>query len=344
MKYLLGSKNDFHEFINSISKEDKVGIVTHTDVDGIASGIFLQKILESKNLKINFMEFISQSAGILKSFLKKDFDYLFFTDWNADNYSEDLELLRKKGKVFIIDHHPLNENLKDKSGIIKTDSGYCSSHCLFDLAKKYFDTKPFEKLVCAAIIADYCFPDEKVFEFLKSIYPEIKKETIFESVPGKIGRTIDNALIYYKPDLKKVYDLILEENFSELKKANGIIENEIELWIEKFKNEAEYYPEKNLYFYYATPKYRIPRIIATKISSKDFPESTIIFLSDKESKKDHISINSRNQIGKIKLGEILRKCIGGFKDSTAGGHDKAAGGDFPKKYLPEFKKRLLEEL
>ena len=46
MKYLLGSKKDFHDFINLISKEDKVGIVTHTDVDGVVSGIFLQKILK----------------------------------------------------------------------------------------------------------------------------------------------------------------------------------------------------------------------------------------------------------------------------------------------------------
>jgi nanoRNase/pAp phosphatase (c-di-AMP/oligoRNAs hydrolase) len=44
------------------------------------------------------------------------------------------------------------------------------------------------------------------------------------------------------------------------------------------------------------------------------------------------------------LGEVLKKCIEGFEDSTAGGHDRAAGGDFPKKYLEEFKSRLIKEL
>lgn len=345
MDYLLGQPKDFHDFVNSISKEDKVGIITHTDVDGLISGIFLNKILESKKIKIDFMEFLNYGADVLKNIAeRKEYDKLFFTDWNTDNDEIGLNQLRKKGKVLVFDHHPLNEIIEDKKGIIKTESRYCSSHALFDLAKNYFNTKPFEKLVCATIIADYTFLDENVFNFLKSVYPEITKENIFESIPGKLGRTIDNALIYFKPDVKKVYDLVLHEKFDELEKANEIMENEIEMWIEKFKNEAEYFPDKKLHFYYANPKYAISRIIATRVSSEHFPEDTIVLLSNKSKNENQIGINSRNQTGKIKLGDILKKCISRFENSTAGGHDRAAGGDFPKKYLQEFKKRILEEL
>jgi single-stranded DNA-specific DHH superfamily exonuclease len=189
MKYLSGSEQNFHDFVDSIGKEEKIGIITHTDLDGIASGIFLKKILESKKLKVNFIEFTQYGFGVLKPLFKKDFDILFFTDWNVDNYQEDLTELKKKARVFVIDHHPLNPELRDKSGFIKTDSSYCSAHTLFDLAKegKYFDTKPWEWLVCSAIIMDYTFDNMENLKFLKSVYPEITPENIWESEPGKIG-------------------------------------------------------------------------------------------------------------------------------------------------------------
>ncbi len=345
MEYLLGSSKIFHDFVNSISKEDKVGVVTHTDVDGLASGIFLQKILESRGLKIGFMEFLNYGADVLRNLSeRRNYDKLFFTDWLVDESIEGLNLLREKGDILVFDHHPLNESLEDKRGIIKTEASYCSAHALFDLAKDYFDTKEWEWLVCAAIIADYTFKDDEVFEFLKSVYPKITKEDIWNSEPGKIAKLIDSSLIYYKPDIKKVYDLVLRKDLDSLEEVGEIIEKEIRKGISKFKSEAEYFPEKKLYFYYANPKYRIARIIATKISSEEFPESTIIFLSDKSNDANHLNINSRNQTGKVELGKVLKKCIEGFENSTAGGHDKASGGDFPKKYLNEFKKRLLEEL
>lgn len=345
MEYLLGSPNDFHDFVNSISKDDKVGIVTHTDVDGIASGILLQKILESKNIKPSFIEFLNYGAEVLKDLSeRKGYNKLFFTDWLVDEDIEGLKSLRKKGEVLVFDHHPLNKNLEDKNNIIKTEPRYCSAHALFDLAKNYFDAKSLEWLACSAIIADYTFKDERNFEFLKSVYPEIDEEKIFESIPGKIAKKIDNSLIYYNPEIRKVYNLVLNKDFSELEKANKIIEEETEIWIKKFKNEAEHFPKKNLYFYYANPKHRISRILATRISSEYFPKDTIIIISDKRKDKNHLGINSRNQTGNIKLGEVLGNCIKGFENSTAGGHDRAAGGDFPKKYLSEFKQRLLREL
>ena len=344
MEYLLGSPKDFHDFVNGISKEDKIRIITHTDLDGLASGIFLQKILESKGLEISSIDFLNYGSDILKNYSKeKDFEVLFLTDWNADNDEYGLNELRKKGNVLVFDHHPINENLGNKKGIIKTESKYCSAHALFDLAKNYFDTKNLEWLVCAAIILDYAWDVEENLNFLKSIYPEIVRENINESEPGKIGGIIGGALIYYKPDYKKVYNLVLKEDFDKLGESSSIIQKEVKKWIDKFKNEAEYFPEQNLYFYYGTPKYGVTPPVST-ILSEFYEGSTIIFLKDKGENLNQIGINSRNQSGKVKLGDVLKKCIKGFENSVAGGHDKAAGGDFPKRYLPEFKKRLLEEL
>ncbi len=343
MKYLLGSPKHFHDFVNSISEEDRVGIVTHTDVDGITSGIFLQKILKSRNIKLEFMEFLNYGAGVLKEFAeRRDYDKLFFTDWNADGSKEDLELLRNKGEVLVFDHHPLNENLENKEGIIKTESKYCSSHALFDLAKNYFYTKNLEWLVCSAIIADYTFTEDETLKFLKSIYPEINKEKIFESIPGKTAQKIDNALIYYKPDCKKVYDFVLEKNFEELEKVSNEVENAAIEAENKFLKEAEFYSDKNLFFDYLNPKFGMVSKVISKISH-DNPDKIFIMAAD-SSQKNFIKISARAQSGEVNLGKILKKCVEGFEYASAGGHAQAAAGSFPKEYLPEFKERILREL
>jgi len=45
MEYLIGNKETFLTFLNKITKEDKIAILSHDDLDGIASCIFLEKIL-----------------------------------------------------------------------------------------------------------------------------------------------------------------------------------------------------------------------------------------------------------------------------------------------------------
>ncbi len=345
-KYLLGKPKDFHDFIDSLTEKDKIGIVTHTDLDGLASGIFLHKILESKGLKVEFTKFLDCSSDALKNLLKLDYNKLIFTDWSVDNFEEELNNLRKKGDILIVDHHPLNKELKNKTGLIKTVSKYCSAHCLFDLAKegKYFDTKDAEWLVCGAIIFDYCFLEEENFDFLKSIYPTITKEDIWDSIPALISKKIANSLIYYKPNLEKVYEMVLNKDFESLDKADEIISKEYSDWKDKYKKEAEYFPKSELYFYYANPKYWITSAVVSAISQQEVPNKTLVFASNAFDDDNLIKMSARNQTGDIKLGEVLRKCIEGFENSNAGGHDRAAAGSFPKKYLDEFKARLIKEL
>lgn len=347
-KYILGKPEDFHEFIKLIDKdEDSIGIVTHTDLDGLASGIFLHKILESKGIEPVFTKFLDYSSDALRKInKKKEANVLIFSDWNADNFEKDLDRLRKNASVLVVDHHPLNKKLKDKTGIIKTKGKYCSAHCLFDLAKegKYFDTEEAEWLVCGAIIFDYTFIDEDNFEFLRSIYPTIRKEDIWNSQPALISKKIANSLIYYRPNYEKVYEMILKKDFESLDKGDEVVSKEYADWKEKYKEEAEYYPNSELYFYYATPKYSISSAVVSSISQQEVPNKTLIFVSDDLSMKGFIKMSARNQTGKIKLGSVLKKCVEGFEKANAGGHDKAAAGGFPVKYLDEFKERLIMEL
>lgn len=347
-RYLLGSENMFYDFVDSLNKKDKIGIVTHIDLDGVASGIILQRILNSKNLNLDSIDFLDYNADSLNKILDKKVDVLFFTDWNADNFPEELDVLRKKYKVLVFDHHPPNNSVKDKSNIIKTESKYCSTHALFDLAKKrnYFDTKNLEWLVCSTIIMDFTGENEENLKFLKSFYPSIIKENLWKSEPGIIGKKIGNAILYYKPHLKVIYEMLFNGKFEKLEKANKIISSEINEWKIKFRNEAEYFPEKRLYYYYANPKHGVTSAVVSEISNQELKEDTLIFVSNNldEGKNNFVKMSARNQSGKIKVGELLKECTKNFEESSAGGHDMAAAGSFPKKYLDTFKNNLLLEL
>ena len=344
-RYLLGKPDDFHDFVKSLKKEDKIGIITHTDLDGLASGIFLQTILESLGLKIEFTKFLDYNSNALEN-VEEGVDVLFFSDWSVDNFEDDFNRMRSKVRVLAIDHHPLNENLKDKTGLIKTESKYCSAHTLFDLAKqgKYFDTSEGEWLVCGAIIFDYTFMEDNNFEFLKSIYPTATKEDIWNSKPALISKKIANSLIYYKPDIERVYRMVLNKDFKSLDKADEVVSKEYADWKLKYKKEAEYFPGSELYFYYATPEYGISSAVVSAVSQQEVPNKTLIFASDDQNKKGFIKVSARNQSGDVELGKVLKKCVEGFEESNAGGHDRAAAGGFPAKYLDEFKARLILEL
>jgi len=340
MEYLLGTKKDFFEFVNSLNSDDKIGILSHTDLDGLASAVFLEKIFESKNLKAEFVEFMSY--GEIDKF-DKDFSKLFVLDFNLDEFPKEFERLRKKGKVFLIDHHPINEELEDRKNILKTESRDCSCLAMYSLAKEFFDVEEWSWLVCSGVIADYCFVKKENLELINKFYPDVTEENIWDSVPGELAKKINSALIYSRPDFTKVYDLILKKDFELLEKEHEIIEKEISKWEEKFKTDAEFYSEKNLYFWYFNPSYGITATIAGILSRKE-PDKIFIFASDIKDKNVFVKISSRYQKGDVNLGKLLKKCIEGFENANAGGHFKASAGIFMKKDLEKFKEKLLLNL
>ena len=58
MEYIKGSKEEFFAFVDEISKRDKVAILSHTDLDGIASAVFLEEILKEKGIKVKQILFM----------------------------------------------------------------------------------------------------------------------------------------------------------------------------------------------------------------------------------------------------------------------------------------------
>ena len=345
MKFLIGSKEEFMEFLSGISGEDRVGIITHNDLDGIASAVLIDLILKSRGIKVELVSFIGYENEIFIKVINKinkdKISKLFVTDINADSLNlEDFELLRRKTDLFLIDHHPINPLFKNHKNVIKTESYDCSSYVIYDMVKESFNSDSWKFLVCAAMIYDFSYKNPKNLEFIKNIYPDVKEENIMESVPGKISNKITFNLIYFESNLKKVYDMILKMDFKNFDKYEKSVKEEIDRTIEKFWKEAEFYPEKNLYFYSCDFNFNILSVVSSFISVEK-PDSIFILATKSKKNKNYMKISARCQNKSADMNKLMQKAIEGLKNANAGGHVAAAGATIAKKDLERFKKRIL---
>lgn len=341
MEYLVGNKQIFLDYLNKLEKKDRIGIISHEDLDGVASAILINEILKSKNIKIRNLKFINYGKGMFKKseeiFAKKRINKIFISDIEVGADYEGFEKLRKQFDVFYLDHHP--SEIKGNN-IIKAKTADCATFTIYETAKNDYDLSKWEWLVYATMVSDFSFKDSSNFNFLKEHYPEIKLESIMDSEPGEMSKKISSAIIYFKGKEKKVFDLILKNKLSQLEKYQKRVDEEIKTLVERFKREAQFYPEKNLYLYQAHPKFSVTSVVTTILSTQE-PEKTFVFISDIDGEQGFYKVSSRHQDGKEDMNQLMRKGIEGMENATAGGHVPAAAARFMKKDLEKFKENLF---
>jgi single-stranded DNA-specific DHH superfamily exonuclease len=338
MKLLMGKKEDFNNFLNSINKRDKIGVITHTDLDGIASVILMQEIIKSKKMNIKSLNFVDYEKGMFEKIkIRKNITKIFILDINASSDYEGFKKLKEKFDVFLIDHHP--SDIEKQNNIIKLQTEDCVTFALYTLAKENFNLDKWKELVCATMISEFSYKSDSNFQFIKNIYPEISIEKIYDSKPGETAKIISSALIYLKKP-KKVFDLLIVNKIRKLERHYKILEKEIWDCVDKFKKDAEFFPEKNLYFCYYTPKFSIGSTVTT-ILSRGEENKTFIFVSDIEGEKDYVKVSSRNQGGKRDMNLLMKQGINGLENASGGGHVPAAGARFMKKDIEKFKQNIL---
>jgi len=342
MKFLIGRKEDFTGFLNSIGKKDRIAIVSHTDLDGIASALLIREILKSKKIKIKSLNFVDYKKGMFEEISSrlKRIDKIFVADISIDSDYDNFQKFKGKYDVFLLDHHP--SDIKELQNTIKTKTEDCTTFVLYELGKSIVNLDKWKSLICATMVSEFSYKDESNFQFIREIYPEITEENINDSIPADISKKIASALVYFNRKEKKIFDFLAKNKLGKLEKYYNIIEEEIRRCVDKFKKEAEFYPERNLYFYYYTPRFNVGSIVTT-ILSMEQQEKTFIFVSDLGDEEGFVKAGARNQGGKENTNWLMKKGIAGFENSSAGGHFKASGARFMKKDLEEFKKNILEQ-
>lgn len=353
--YLVGSREEFWNFVEGILEKDKIALITHTDLDGLASGIFLEEIFEKKlNKKFESIDFIDYGKEMLKGFLEKFKDKgitkVFLSDLNVDSSSfKDFLDLRENFDVFLIDHHPSENGVNKLNNVIKTNSADCSSMTIYELGKKegLINDKEWRDLLEASIVADMSFKGKEGLRILRERNYDFNEENIRDFKITLFSHELGAGLVYYKSkgkDLKLVFDLIKKRDFSKFKEMYGEIEEDVQKFLRLADKEAEFFPENNLYFYYLNPEFNIASVVSTLFSDREgFRDKAIVFVHPSFSKnsKNFLKISARNQDGNIPVNILLQRAVKGLEKAIAGGHAKAAGGTILKKDLEKFKKELL---
>lgn len=343
INYIKGSKKEFFQFVDLIAPSQKVAILPHNDLDGLSSAVFLEKILNSKNIDVYYIDFLNIKSNMFKEIHVKltelDIDKVFICDIGADVIDfEGYKELRDDFDVFLIDHHPMSAFVTDWDKIIKTDSQDCSAMVCYFLGEGLIDYGEWDWLCSAAIFSDFSYKEKKNLEYIQSVYPGVTSENISSSTPGINGRKINSGLIYYESNLKYVFDLVKDRKIDEISRVHEVIEEEIEKLIEEFSSKGEHFLEKKLHIYEIESKFNVLSTVTTLVS-KMKPEDVFVFM---QRKNGNIKFSARNQVGEIDLGALMRKCTFGLEYSTGGGHKSAAAGVIRAQDFDEFKKRLLE--
>ncbi len=320
-----------NKFLKNISKKDRVLLIHHTDLDGIISGIFLYRYCLSKTPNVTHL-FYSYKEKI-KCRKYKKYNKIIFSDL-SDIGIHDLvqNFSAQKNDILVIDHHQKEVNFGKNIAVYRNRPDEyipCSR-----MAQELFEKDQW--LAMIGVLAD---AGEKYNSNTKYIKDFMQKEKITIDWYNKnVVYPIENMLIYHNKNLEEVFNYILNlKNYKHIKSLENIskkIEYEINYQCNKCKNESEKLGSFN--FYLIKSKFPIKSIVASKLSSENKDEVFIIATEEKRM----IMFSVRSQRDDSNFAFLLKDTILDFKRASFGGHKKAAGGTFPKKYLPKFKKRL----
>lgn len=341
MEFIVGNEKRFSEFISGLHAKSKIALISHVDVDGIASAKIINKVVDA-NI-ICFIDYKDLNDDLIKKLKKEKVAHVIFSDLNIKD-REFVKSLEKFAEILIIDHHRISEDFNSEKTVFLNPLGkgfYCTAYIAYYLFSKIQNLEKLDWLVACACVADFAYFDNQ--EWMKKIYEKhndafiIKNREIKKEGPiWNMQLQLSLALIYYEKNIRFVFDA-LGEHFGELGDMANVaekVQNEVNLSLKKF--EKEKLKIKEGYFYEMQAKWGIKSIVATILSVK-YPDKNLI-IGDTDGKMYFVS--ARRHDKKQDMGALLEKLTQGFEQSSAGGHIPAAGARFLLKDKGEFLKRL----
>jgi single-stranded DNA-specific DHH superfamily exonuclease len=282
--------------------------------------------------------------------LTKGINKLITTDFSAEQNLPLLKKLEKQIQILVVDHHKLYADYQTEQVTLykpqfftKTEpSKYCTSKLAYDAASRITNVSDLDWMAATASIADIATEPWK--KWLKKVFKKYKikaRKDNFKTPLGQVAATIKSTEVYNIKLVPECYDVFYKAKKpehvlkSKLGKYKKIIDKELKKHLTLFEKKAE--KHKDMRIYELTSKYGIHSALSTILGLKHKHKTIIIINKTTPS----ISVSSRRHDKKIPVNELLEKAVKGFKNANAGGHAPAAGAGFNKKYLGEFKKRLI---
>ncbi len=348
MEYVHGNKKVFDDFVNNITSQDKIALISHNDVDGIVSAFLLHEFLLKKGFNVALKKFMTYKkdfmGDLIKELKENGITIICITDLQVD--SDDFEgycKLSGEIKTLLLDHHPLHndKNAYLKLNVIKCVSTNCTGYMVYNLCLKLLNEKYYEDLMLACLISDYCFKDEKILKLINNKYKGVNKNNAFDSIPGILAKKLNSYLVFSGKNYDNIWNILKNRDLIKLDKTYDLIENEIQKSYEYYLKHSEFFPKFNLYFLHYTPKYNYTSTLTTILTKKD-KDATFILLSDVANDHSKIKISSRNQNATVQMNKLLEESVKNLDNSISGGHISAAGGTIMRKDTKKFKENLFK--
>lgn len=339
-EFLVGSEKRFAEFISGLNDKDKIAILTHTDLDGLASGKIVNSVIDA-NL-IRFLDYTDLNESLIIELKEKKINKVIITDLSITDPNFP-PLLEKDFETLIIDHHTFSKDLNSDRLVFLNAKNFCAAYLSFYLFNKLQNMEKLDWLASLASISDWAYFNNQ--NFMGKVYK--KYNDTFEIIDGKIRKTgkfwdfqwnLMLSIVYHKENLRKVFDS-LEEPFvfsKDVEKGFSEVQLEIDSCVKDFENEKE--EINGRYYWEFHPKFEIGSIVSTLTSIKDENKTCILLRQDDK----YCHVSARRQDKKENTAQLLQTLVSGFEGAEAGGHIPASGGHFLKKDLEIFKERLAK--
>lgn len=340
MEFIFGSEKRLIEFVSALDEKDRIAVIAHKDLDGMVSALIAERIIGKPQI-IKFLDY-KEIESSKEEIIKKKISKIIFLDLRLEEKL--IRELEKDSDILAIDHHKTETDLNSKKTLFfLTESKYPASLASYDLFGR-FQSFESDFLVAIAAISDHTFRENAGFiSQIEEKYGLKKSGDILTSEIGGLTKTLSNCDIYFKDNPDKFYAILkgLKDisGIKKLERYSDIVEKEIKRIIEDFQKNSEAYSWGH--YYDIKSGLRISSTIATMLSEKDRSK---LYIFEYEPKPGLIKINARRQDGGLDCTKLLKEAVKGIPESMSGGHVPAAGADFPKRHLKEFKKNLLRIL
>ena len=349
---------EFVSFVRSFDSSDRIAILHDSDADGISAAVICARAVERlrgspPDLVITQKKrMVSIEKETVRKLKQNRINKFITLDLAVDQEPQKFRPIEKFAQVLVIDHHKVYSNLSSKKTVfIKASelspkvepSKYATSKLVFDLFSRVTDLSDLDWVACVGMVGDFSVNAWKSFvnHVLKT------KKLSMHQIKG-CTEIVNAVEIIHVDDISSLFQLfykashpkdLLESRFSSYREK---VEEERSRLLKEFDKKSEAHPKQELIFFQFKSKYSIKSAVVDYLSTKIFPNKTLVVVEDIGN--GILTISARRQDYKVKMNDLLEKAVKPLTGGIAGGHVPAAGGKIRRADLAQFKANVLKIL
>jgi len=251
-EFIVGDEKKFSDFISKLNDKGKIALISHTDLDGIASAKIVNSAVDASLVK--FVNYKDLNVELVRELEENKIEKIIFTDlFFKDSSILVLNDIEKFAEILIIDHHTFEVDFNSDRITFLNAKGYCAAYICYFLFSKIKNLQKYDWLAACASVSDFCYSRNQ--EWMEEIYEKYEDkfeiEGMFIRKKGKmwdLQYTLSLLLVYFDDNLKEAFDKIDSDigKVRDLEKYSSKILEEIEECLNRFEHEKIEFLFRNL--------------------------------------------------------------------------------------------------